>query len=219
MKYKSLILLILTSILIPSPVLAEKTEYRSVEVTLADCVDGDTAWFNIDGKRTKTRFLAIDTKETVHPTKEVEAWGKDASEFTCNKLKKASKIILEYDPSSTKTDKYNRDLVWVFVEEELLQESLVEVGYAEVKYIYGDYLYTDRLKEVEAKAKEQKIGIWSTELTNIKPTSSEEDTKSSNIIIDPWIVIVLIIGFMIIILLPKKYQTKAKKILKKLKKI
>lgn len=129
-------------------------------VTLVKCVDGDTASFNINGETQKVRFLAIDTPETVHPTKEVEAYGSNAKEYTCNRLTNAKKIVLEYDDKSTKFDKYNRLLAWIWVDNSLLQEELIKVGYAKVDYIYGKYSYLDKLYSEEEKAKEKKLGLW-----------------------------------------------------------
>ena len=59
---------------------------EKLEVTLNKCVDGDTAWFNLDSNNIKVRFLAIDTPES---TNKIEPYGKEASEFTCNALKNA----------------------------------------------------------------------------------------------------------------------------------
>ena len=143
------------------------------EVTLAKCVDGDTARFNINGEVKSTRFIAIDTPESVHPKKKVEPYGKEASNYTCNKLKNAKKIVLEYDENSTKTDKYDRIIAWVFVDDELLQEDLVSKGYAKVAYLYGDYKYTTQLKEKEQIAKNKKLRIWSSN-ANTEDTTSEE---------------------------------------------
>ncbi len=129
-------------------------------VKFVKCVDGDTAVFSIDNKETKVRFLAIDTPETVHPTKEVEAYGKDASTYTCNKITNAKKIELEYDDKSTKLDKYVRTLAWVWVDNSLLQKELISIGYAKVKYVYGKYSYLEELYEVENEAKDKKLGLW-----------------------------------------------------------
>lgn len=127
------------------------------EVTLDKCVDGDTAWFILDEESIKTRFLAIDTPES---TNKIEPYGKEASEFTCNMLKNAKKIEIEYDPDSDKLDKYDRHLVWVFVDNELLQDLIIKNGLAEVKYIYGDYLYTSTLEKSLSEAKINKVGMW-----------------------------------------------------------
>lgn len=142
--------------MMPFSVFAQKEE-----VKLVKCVDGDTAKFMIGEKEYSTRFLAIDTPETKHPKKGVEPFGREASDYTCSRLKKARKIVLEYDPNSTKEDKYGRRLAWIFVDDELLQKQLVKKGYAKVTYLYGDYKYTNTLKVVERQAKTEKIGIWS----------------------------------------------------------
>lgn len=148
-------------------------------VKLSKCVDGDTARFILKKEEIKARFLAIDTPESVHPTKEVQPFGKEASEYTCNKLKNAKEIMIEYDPDSDKTDKYKRHLVWVYVDNKLLQEDLIEQGYAKVAYLYGKYQYTDDLKKVESIAKESKKGIWSVQQSTEDNKSSSKSTKST----------------------------------------
>lgn len=131
-----------------------------VEVKFKKCTDGDTAHFLIHGADITVRFLAIDTPEY---TKEKEPFGKEASEFTCQALKNANVIELEYDDGSDKSDKYGRDLAWVYVDGELLQKQLVSAGLAEVQYIYGDYAYTDELYEAQELAKQNKLNMWSGE--------------------------------------------------------
>lgn len=128
------------------------------QVTLEKCVDGDTAYFKLDNEIIKTRFLAIDTPES---TNKIEEYGKEASNYTCNKLSTSTKIEIKYDNNSTKKDKYNRDLVWVYVDDSLLQKELVSNGLAEVKYIYGDYEYVEELKSAEKDAQNNKLNIWS----------------------------------------------------------
>lgn len=151
-------------------------------VTLNKCVDGDTAYFNINDKVIKTRFLLVDTPES---TNQIEPYGKEASKFTCDSLTNAKKIEIEYDPNSNKTDKYNRDLVWVWIDDILLQETLIKKGLAEVKYLYGDYDYTAHLQEVEAEAKKNKLKIWSVE--------ENDETKSDDIVNTLYFIIIIII--------------------------
>lgn len=127
-------------------------------VTLSKCVDGDTAWFYLNEEEIKTRFLAIDTPES---TNKIEEYGKEASNFTCDKLTSAKKIEIEYDINSDKTDKYNRHLVWIFVDNELLQDLIIKEGLGEVAYLYGDYKYTNLLQKSQLEAQEKKINIWS----------------------------------------------------------
>lgn len=147
----------------------------SKTVKLSKCIDGDTASFLDGHNEIKVRFLAVNAPE--YGKKKKEAFGKDAANFTCNSLKKARIITLEYDKKNKK-DKYGRDLAWVFYDGKLLQEELIRRGYAEVAYIYGKYTYTDRIKEEERKAKAAKIGIWS-----LNKSYKETKKKKDNIFI------------------------------------
>ena len=146
--------LILIVLLIPYKVFASER----LEVTLDKCVDGDTAWVYLNNNPIKLRFLAIDTPES---TNRIEKYGKEASEFTCNYLTNTSKIEIEYDNNSNKYDKYNRHLVWIFVDNKLLQDLIVKEGLAEIKYIYGDYKYLDTLNISLKEAKVKQLNLWS----------------------------------------------------------
>lgn len=159
MKNKLFILLTIMVLFLTSNVYAS----NKVKVTLNSCVDGDTANFVIKNKTKKVRFLGINTPESVKKDSDVEAYGKEASNYTCKKLKSAKKIELEYDPKSDKKDKYDRVLAWVFVDGKLLQKDLVSKGYAKVAYLYDDYLYTDQIKKAEENAKSKKLRVWSDE--------------------------------------------------------
>lgn len=180
MKNKKVILIMILILFFSNVTLvsAKKKSTRSnekIQVTLEKCVDGDTARFMYKKSNIKARFLAIDTPESVHPTKKVEPFGKEASKYTCDMLSNAKKIVLEYDINSDKTDKYDRHLVWVFVDDVLLQEELVSNGYAKIKYVYGDYKYLDELKKEEQIAKGNRIGVW-----NLDDESSSSNTNASN---------------------------------------
>ena len=126
------------------------------KVTLAKCGDGDTARFMIKDEEKKVRFLAIDTPEV----DKKEPFSNEAKEFTCNMLKNAKEIYLEYDGNSDKEDKYGRILSFVHVDGVLLQNELIKNGYAKVAYLYGDYEHVIELKESEEEAKKNKVGIW-----------------------------------------------------------
>lgn len=180
MKNKKVILIMILILFFSNVTLvsAKKKSTRSnekIQVTLEKCVDGDTARFMYKKSNIKARFLAIDTPESVHPTKKVEPFGKEASKYTCDMLSNAKKIVLEYDINSDKTDKYDRHLVWVFVDDVLLQEELVSNGYAKIKYVYGDYKYLDELKKEEQIAKGNRVGVWS-----LDDESSSSNTNASN---------------------------------------
>ena len=153
--------LLIFSFLLPIIVFANTKE----KVKFVKCVDGDTAKFERNNKVFTLRFLAVNTPETKSHKKGVEFYGKEASNYTCNRLKEAKTIEIEYDNQSYRKDRYNRNLGWVFLDDKLLQKDLVENGYAKVDYIYGKYKYVDELKELEKKAKNSKKGLWQKENT------------------------------------------------------
>lgn len=174
------------------------TENKKIEVTLNRVIDGDTAVFNMSNndEPVTVRFLAINTPES---TSKVEPYGKEASKFTEEKLKNSKKIVLEYDNNSTETDKYNRQLAWIWVDDELLQELLIENGLAKVDYIYGNYKYVNLLEDKEQKVKKSKIGIWQDgiqeEVVDTESNITIDDNESGNIIIN---LIFIICGMIIL---------------------
>lgn len=153
---KKIIFLFIIFILVNNNVYASQKE----EVKFNKCVDGDTIKIEVDGEVKTIRMLAVDTPESVHPSKGVEFYGKEASNFTCETVTNAKKLEIEYDSGSDKEDKYGRLLVWVFVDGNLFQDMLIKEGYAEVAYLYGDYKYTGLLQDHQAVAESKKIGIW-----------------------------------------------------------
>lgn len=174
-----------------------------LEVIFNGCIDGDTANILLDDEEIKIRFLAIDTPETKHPTKGEEPFGKAASEYTCSRLQNAKKIEIEYDSNSDKIDKYDRHLVWVWVDDYLLQDEIIKEGLAEVAYLYGDYKYTGTLEDHQSIAKVNKVGKW-----------GEYEKKEAN-----YLIVGLIIGGSLLLLFTKKLtRSKLKKIQKQLKK-
>ncbi len=149
------------------------------KVKFIKCVDGDTAKFERNNKVFTLRFLAVNTPETKSPKKGVEFYGKEASNYTCNRLEKAKNIEIEYDNKSDRNDRYGRNLGWVFLDDKLLQKDLVENGYAKVEYLYGKYKYVEELKELETKAKKDKKGLWQKESSS---STTSKKSKNKNIL-------------------------------------
>jgi micrococcal nuclease len=141
---------------------------KKYAATLVKCIDGDTAKFMVNGREYTTRFLFIDTPES---TIEVEPYGKEASQFTCSRLKQGN-ITLETD-GSTLFDKYHRLLAWVWVGNKLLQEEVSKAGLVEDFYDYGDYKYEGRVRAAMAEAKRNGAGMYSRSSTQ-KPDSSRQ---------------------------------------------
>lgn len=146
---------------------SENVYYRTdaqykIPVRFKKHIDGDTSLFEtLNGAEIKARYLLIDTPETKHPTKSVEPYGIEASERTRTLLENAQKLEIEYDIGQQQ-DKYGRHLVYIWVDETLLQSVLVSEGLAKISYITPpNTRYLDVLEADQEKAQILKIAIWS----------------------------------------------------------
>ena len=82
------------------------TAYKVVRV-----IDGDTVKIDYNSRLTNVRLIGVDTPETVHPSKSVEVYGKEASDFTKNLLLGES-VYLRFD--TDRTDTFGRLLAYVY---------------------------------------------------------------------------------------------------------
>ncbi len=79
--------------------------------TVTRVVDGDT--LVLDGNE-KVRLIGVDTPETVHPTKPVEYFGREASAFT-KRMAEGQEVYLEYEQGSPTKDRYGRTLAYAYL--------------------------------------------------------------------------------------------------------
>ena len=135
----------------------DSTVSKKIKVSLASCIDGDTAVFNENGSTYTYRFLGINTPEVGDNPEE---YGESAKNFTCEKLKSADGIYVKYENTSSHTDKYNRRLVWVYVDDDLLQSLILEEGLAKVQYVYTKLTYLNKLYKAENVAIKNRLGLY-----------------------------------------------------------
>jgi micrococcal nuclease len=126
------------------------------EVELSRCVDGDTAIFSEGSQSFSVRFLGIDTPESTY---RIDPWGKEASEFTCDKLENAETLVLQAEPSGERTDGNDRYLAWVWYDGRLLNLELVEQAYTGVTGIFGT-IYEDEFYYAEIKTQATDLKYW-----------------------------------------------------------
>lgn len=132
-----------------------------IPVNLYRVTDGDTVnVLDDEGQTLKLRLLLIDTPETVHPSKPVEPYGKEASARLTELLNNADQLYIEYD-SGDKTDHYDRELVYLYADDVNVHEVLLKEGLARVGYIYEQQKYLSDFREAEQHAKDNQLGIWS----------------------------------------------------------
>lgn len=117
-------------------------------------IDGDTVVLRHLGR---ARLIGVDTPETVHPTKSVEFFGKEATQFTRRHLD-TRKVRVEYDWK--KTDRYGRVLVYLYLEDgTFFNAELVKQGYAHA-YTKYPFKYLEEFREYEQEARLNGRGLW-----------------------------------------------------------
>ena len=140
---------LLAIILILLPLYGCTSPPESARVTRV--IDGDT--IAIEGGY-RVRYIGIDTPE-IRP--ETEAFGIEA--WQANRQLVEGKLVrLERDISET--DKYNRLLRYVYVDDIMVNAELVRQGLAQVKAYPPDTKYQDFLEALEAEAKGEGRGMW-----------------------------------------------------------
>jgi len=151
-RRKNVVLLLLALFAIFVSVAVGAGYYHCVRV-----VDGDTLVVDIDGKQEKVRLIGVDTPETVHPSKPVEYFGKEASAFT-KKLAAGKRVRLEYDQQ--RRDKYGRLLAYVYLEDgAFLNAELIKQGYG-FAYTRFPFRYMEEFRHYERDARGSHRGLW-----------------------------------------------------------
>ena len=130
--------------------------YRVEEV-----VDGDTIKVNNGSGTATIRLLGINTPEVKSSYSEEECFGQEASQELKNFL--LGRVVhLIPDPKASDKDKYGRLLRYVFLTDgTFVNGFLVKRGLA-FNYIYGNEVleFTPHFADLEAKAKEERVGLW-----------------------------------------------------------
>jgi micrococcal nuclease len=136
---------------------------RMLRAEVVDHVDGDTLRVRIPGPPEgigaveTVRFLGVDTPETVHPNRPVQRFGKEASEFTRDRLL-GKTVYLAFDWDLR--DRYGRLLAYLYTAEgRCFNALLVREGYAHA-YLRYPFQFMDEFKALEQEARREKRGLW-----------------------------------------------------------
>lgn len=150
----------------------QKTKAENyVKAKIVAVSDGDTVTARIDNKDYNVRMIGVNTPETVHPSKPVAFYGKEASDFTKNNLT-GKTVYLEKDISER--DKYNRSLRYVWtnlpenpqnpsfedVRDKMFNAILLREGYANLLTLPPDVKYLDHFKKIAKNAEVQELGLY-----------------------------------------------------------
>ncbi|MEW6026557.1 MAG: thermonuclease family protein [Planctomycetota bacterium] len=137
-------------------------------------IDGDTVDIIANSQAVRVRLIGVDTPEAVHPQKQVEFYGKEASNFLANLLK-GEEVYLEYDTDKLEYDKYGRLLAYLyrapdglFVNLEIIRQGY---GHAYTKY---PFQYMELFRAYEKRARENGKGLWAAIPSEQPPAVKDE---------------------------------------------
>ena len=117
-------------------------------------VDGDTIIVRDVGR---VRLIGVDTPETVHPSRPVEFFGREASAFT-KRLLDGKRVRLEYDQQ--RTDRYGRTLAYVHLPDgTFVNAEIIRRGYGHA-YTRFPFKYLERFRGLERDARRAGRGLW-----------------------------------------------------------
>jgi len=164
-----LIIILLSIFTCPEKSMIASEHYRVVRV-----VDGDTFIAHIDGEDIRIRLIGVDTPESVHPNKDVEYFGIEASDFL-KKMLSGERVFFKYDQNYSATnhkDRYGRMLAYAYRASDSLfvNAEILRQGYG---HAYTNYPFTfleDFLK-LKRDARMQKRGLWADESPATIPVS------------------------------------------------
>ncbi len=143
-------------------------------------IDGDTFVIEKNGAPCTVRMIGVDTPETVHPTRPVQFYGKEASRFTRNLLK-GERVYLVVDPQQGERDRYGRLLGYIYryPDKLFVNAEIIRQGYGHA-YPNFPFKHLARFRQVERFARQAKKGLWS---PGAKPavTSAAEPTPATPI--------------------------------------
>jgi micrococcal nuclease len=126
-------------------------------------VDGDTVRVRIVnapgevGAVETIRFIGVDTPETVHPSRPVERFGKEASDFTREGLL-GKPVYLAFDWDLR--DRYGRLLAYIYTGDgRCFNARLIQEGYG-FAYTRFPFHFMEEFRALERQARAEKRGLW-----------------------------------------------------------
>ena len=149
------------------PDLSKSVAYRVVRV-----IDEDTIIVAADGTDPfKVRLIGVDTPETIHPSKPVQHYGKEASRFTTNLLK-GERVHLVYEGDKPTRDKSARVLAYVYRAPDglFVNAEIIRQGYGHA-YVKFPFKYLEQLRQLERFARQAEKGLWGPRDTAVFPAN------------------------------------------------
>jgi len=134
--------------------------FSSIEVV--EVIDGDTIRARVAGTTETIRLVGVDTPETKHPTKGVQCFGPQATEFLAKMLPVGTTLRIERDQEAR--DAFGRLLLYLFRPvndgEWFVNVELVRRGYGKPLHIEPNSRYRDAFVTGAFEAQRNQRGLW-----------------------------------------------------------
>ncbi len=124
------------------------------EAVVVRVIDGDTIELE-DGRR--VRYIGIDTPETVHPEKDVECYGPEA---TARNRELVEGKNVELQAGVEESDRYGRLLRYVHVDGRFVNALLVAEGYAHASPFGNERRFRQVFAQLEQYSQLRDRGMW-----------------------------------------------------------
>lgn len=129
---------------------------EKIPAELIRCDSVSNVWLKYEDEIKRVHLIAFDSEDG--------SLNNEINKYFCETLSNANKIEVEYDVEST--DKYNRELVFIHVNDELFQSNLISKGYGQVNFVNKNYKHLNELCTIQKDAIIAGLGIW--QYPNIK---------------------------------------------------
>ena len=124
---------------------------------VTDVIDGDTIRVLAEQRELTVRLIGIDTPEKEGPYTQLECYGEEATAVTTDLLED-ERVELEFDVE--RTDRYDRTLAYVWLDDELINETIVKEGAAVLLTIPPNVAYVERFEAAQRAARDAERGLW-----------------------------------------------------------
>ncbi|HTU03681.1 MAG TPA: thermonuclease family protein [Candidatus Sulfotelmatobacter sp.] len=148
-------LLLLLSVVLAGVRPAHAASVRLLTATVARVIDGDTLIAFTAHSRLRVRLLGIDAPEIAHDGQPGQRYGPEAKRYLERLVGGRSLRMEAYG-----RDHYRRVLAVLWVERRNINVEMVRAGWARVYGGAGRRAYAHELKQAEAQARREGVGMW-----------------------------------------------------------
>ena len=135
------------------------TAYGGENFDVIRVIDGDTISVDMNGEAVFVRLIGINAPEIAHNDNAGECFGEESADHLRLLISNDS-VVLEFDESQDRHDKYGRLLAYVLINDDNINYLMVRDGYADEYTYEKSYKYQTDFRSARDRAKNDSRGIW-----------------------------------------------------------